>query len=48
MADTNRNWPLLRTYAEAVRRGLRTIEQIDEKYRADVKAILAGELAEKK
>lgn len=47
MADKT-NWPLLRTYAEAVRRGLMKIEDVKEAYRADVQAILNGELTEKK
>lgn len=40
--DEAKNWPLIRTYAASVRNGNRTIEQVPEKYRADVEALLAG------
>ena len=51
MADTTtttetRNWPLLRIYAAVVEKGRRTIEQVPEKYRADVQAIINGTLVE--
>lgn len=35
-----KNWPLIRTYAASVKKGNRTIEQVPEKYRADVQALL--------
>lgn len=37
-----KNMPLIRTYAASVKKGNRTIEQVPEKYRADVQAILDG------
>ena len=38
-----KNWPLIRTYAASVKKGNRTIEQVPEKYRADVQALLNGD-----
>ena len=36
----NKNMPLIRTYARSVKMKRRTIEEVPEKYRADVEEVL--------
>ena len=39
-----KNWPLIRLYANLVKKGRRTIEQIPEEYRQDVQDYLDGKI----
>ncbi|MBQ9364856.1 MAG: hypothetical protein IJT82_03680 [Schwartzia sp.] len=45
MAET-KNWPMIRMYANLVKHGRRTLEEVPKKYRDDVEAYLNGTLTE--
>ena len=43
-SDSSKNWPVIRTYARLINKGLKTIEDVPEQFRQDVKDFIEGKI----